>query len=43
LDDLRGNPDAAEIRSRHEQYKRNYLRHQREYLGWAILVGWKRP
>jgi SAM-dependent methyltransferase len=43
---LAANPDdpaAAEIRSRHEQYKRNYLRHQREYLGWAILVGWKRP
>jgi SAM-dependent methyltransferase len=35
--------DAAEIRSRHEGYKRNYLRHQRELLGWAILVGWKRP
>jgi cyclopropane fatty-acyl-phospholipid synthase-like methyltransferase len=42
---LAANPDdadAAEIRSRHEQYKRNYLRHQREYLGWAIFVGWKR-
>jgi SAM-dependent methyltransferase len=36
-------PDTAEIRSRHEQYKRNYLRHQREHLGWAIFVGWKRP
>ena len=35
-------PDASEIRARHEQYKRNYLRHQREYLGWAIFVGWKR-
>jgi SAM-dependent methyltransferase len=36
-------PDAHEVRSRHEQYKRNYLRHQREFLGWAIFVGWKRP
>lgn len=43
---LAGNPndsDAPEIRARHEQSKRNYLRHQREYLGWAIFVGWKRP
>ena len=38
-----GDPDAGEIRSRHEQYKRSYLRHQREHLGWAIFVGWKRP
>lgn len=37
-----GDPDAGAIRSRHEQYKRNYLRHQRERLGWAIFVGWKR-
>ena len=37
-----GDPDAEAIRSRHEQYKRNYLRHQRERLGWAIFVGWKR-
>jgi len=36
-------PGASDIRARHEQYKRNYLRHQREYLGWAIFVGWKRP
>jgi protein-L-isoaspartate O-methyltransferase len=35
-------PDRAEIRSRHERHKRNYVRHQREYLGWAIFVGWKR-
>ena len=38
-----GDPDAEEIRSRHERYKRNYLRYQREHLGWAIFVGWKRP
>jgi SAM-dependent methyltransferase len=35
-------PDAAEIRQRHEDAKRNHLRHQRELLGWAIFVGWKR-
>jgi SAM-dependent methyltransferase len=34
-------PDAGDIRSRHEQYKATYLRHGREYLGWAIFVGWK--
>lgn len=38
-----GDPDAAEIRSRHERYKRAYLGHGREVLGWAIFVGWKRP
>ena len=36
-------PDAAEIHARHVHYKHNYLRHGREYLGWAIFVGWKRP
>jgi SAM-dependent methyltransferase len=36
-----GDPDAADIRRRHERYKRNYLRHQRQLLGWAIFVGWK--
>jgi Methyltransferase domain len=35
--------EAPEIRARHEQHKRTYLRYQREYLGWAIFVGWKRP
>jgi SAM-dependent methyltransferase len=35
--------DAAEIRARHETYKRAYLRHGRDVLGWAIFVGWKRP
>ncbi len=39
----RGDPDADEIRSRHERWKWNYLRHQRDCLGWAIFVGWKRP
>ena len=34
-------PDSPEIRRRHEHSKWIYLRHQREYLGWAIFVGWK--
>ncbi len=38
-----GDPDAAEIRARHEREKRKYLRYGREYVGWAIFVGWKRP
>ena len=36
-------PDAAEIRERHEHHKRVYLCHGRDLLGWAIFVGWKRP
>jgi cyclopropane fatty-acyl-phospholipid synthase-like methyltransferase len=36
-------PDAPEIRARHERAKWSYLRHQRDHLGWAIFVGWKRP
>jgi SAM-dependent methyltransferase len=35
--------DAPEIRARHEHAKWNYLRHRRDFLGWAIFVGWKRP
>ena len=38
-----GDADAADVQGRHERYKRNYLLHQRDYLGWAIFVGWKRP
>jgi SAM-dependent methyltransferase len=34
--------DAPDIRARHECYKRTYLRHGRDHLGWAIFVGWKR-
>jgi SAM-dependent methyltransferase len=34
-------PDAPEISRRHERAKWTYLRHGREYLGWAIFVGWK--
>ena len=36
-------PNVSEVRRWHERSKRNYLRHQRAYLGWAIFVGWKRP
>jgi len=38
---LAANPDdphAAEIREWHERGKRTYLRHGRDYLGWAIFV-----
>jgi len=34
-------PDAADIRLRHEHHQRTYLRHGRELVGWAIFVGWK--
>jgi SAM-dependent methyltransferase len=33
--------DAADIRSSHELYKRTYLRHGRDFIGWSIFVGWK--
>jgi SAM-dependent methyltransferase len=36
-------PDSHEIRERHEQYRDDYLSHQRELLGWAILAGRKAP
>ena len=36
-------PDASDIRARHEHHKRTYLRYGRDCLGWAIFVGWKRP
>lgn len=36
-------PDASDIRAWHERWKWKYLRHQRDHLGWAIFVGWKRP
>jgi hypothetical protein len=34
-------PDANDIRRQSERRKRTYLRHGREYVGWAIFVGWK--
>ncbi|HWM13457.1 MAG TPA: hypothetical protein VNO56_03175, partial [Gaiellaceae bacterium] len=37
----RDDPDAPEIRARHERYKRTYVRYGRDYLGWAIFVGRK--
>ena len=36
-------PDAREVRAMHERAKRTYTRYGRDYLGWAIFVGWKRP
>lgn len=41
LADNADDPEAPEIRSRHERHKRTYLRHERDVLGWAIFVGWK--
>jgi SAM-dependent methyltransferase len=41
---LADNPEDADvddIRFRHEHGKRTYLKHGREYLGWAVFVGWK--
>jgi cyclopropane fatty-acyl-phospholipid synthase-like methyltransferase len=35
--------DAADIHTRHERYRHDYLRYGRDLLGWAIFVGWKRP
>jgi SAM-dependent methyltransferase len=35
-------PDAAEIRGRHEAARDRYLGMQRELLGWAIVAGWQR-
>ena len=37
----RGDPDADGVRDMHERAKRVYLRHGRDYLGWAVFVGWK--
>jgi SAM-dependent methyltransferase len=34
-------PHAPEVRALHERAKRVYLRHGREYLGWALFVGLK--
>jgi SAM-dependent methyltransferase len=38
-----GDPDGVEVRALHDGYKRTYLRYGRDYLGWAIFVGWKPP
>lgn len=34
--------DDEDIRRQYEEHKQRYLRWQRELLGWAIFVGWKR-
>jgi SAM-dependent methyltransferase len=34
-------PDADDVRARHERAKRAYLHHGREVMGWAIFVCWK--
>jgi cyclopropane fatty-acyl-phospholipid synthase-like methyltransferase len=34
-------PDADDVRRQSERWKRTYLRHGRDYVGWAIFVGWK--
>jgi SAM-dependent methyltransferase len=34
-------PDAPEIRERHERYRDEYLRSQRALLEWGLFVGWK--
>jgi hypothetical protein len=36
-------PDAPEIRRMYERSKHTYLRHGRDFLGWAMFVGWRRP
>jgi SAM-dependent methyltransferase len=41
LAENRNDPDARDIRSQHERDKATYLRYGRDYLGWAIFVGWK--
>ena len=38
-----GDPDANEVRTSYERWKRTYLRHGRALLGWAIFVAWKPP
>jgi cyclopropane fatty-acyl-phospholipid synthase-like methyltransferase len=43
LSENAGDPDAADIQRRHEHHKETYLRYGRDYVGWAIFVGWKRP
>jgi SAM-dependent methyltransferase len=35
-------PDAAEIGRQHRKYRDAYMRTERDLLGWAIVIGWKR-
>jgi SAM-dependent methyltransferase len=41
LEEHPGDPDADEVRAAHERWKRTYLRHGRDLLGWAIFVARK--
>jgi hypothetical protein len=34
--------DDEDVRRQYEEAKQQYLRSQRELLGWAVFVGWKR-
>lgn len=36
-------PDAEEIREHHRHDREDYLRRERDLLGWAIFAGWKAP
>jgi SAM-dependent methyltransferase len=36
-------PDAPDIRATYVHWKRTYLEYGRDYLGWALFAGWKRP
>jgi SAM-dependent methyltransferase len=36
-----GHAEAPEVRRAHEASRRAYVRHGRDYLGWALFVGWK--
>jgi SAM-dependent methyltransferase len=42
LEEYLAEHDDAEIRERHEREREQYLRYQRQLLGWGILVGRKR-
>lgn len=41
LDERPDDPDAQEVSASYERWKRTYLRHGRELLGWAIFVARK--
>jgi SAM-dependent methyltransferase len=35
-------PEAPDLRREHEKHKRRHLTVRRDFLGWAIVAGWKR-
>ena len=41
LDESPGDPNADDVRASYERWKRTYLRHGRDVLGWAIFVARK--